>query len=235
MRVCFISHSAGRYGAELALLELLQGLKRLGVISLVLVPKKGPLLDVLDRLNIEWRIIEYPVWMSRPRWFAYRVARTLKMLFMSVKIAQEIKKWRADVVYTNTVVVGSGAFAARLAHLPHVWHSHESAYHNPSQKFDLGKRGVNYFMDRLSTSIIVTSRSVEQDYRPYFNLDKIRVIYQAVTPVDPIETHGLVVPRLFFQCVIVGSLHQWKGQDEADLSPIDTCRQGRQRAFAHHR
>ena len=31
MRVCFISHSAGRYGAELALLELLQGLVKLGV------------------------------------------------------------------------------------------------------------------------------------------------------------------------------------------------------------
>ena len=52
MRVYFISHSAGRYGAELALLELLQGLLCSGVEVLVLVPKKGPLLDELERLNI---------------------------------------------------------------------------------------------------------------------------------------------------------------------------------------
>ena len=78
MRVCFISHSAGRYGAELALLELLQGLLRSGIEVLVLVPKKGPFLDELDRLNIGWRIIGYPVWMSRPRALPYRVARLLK-------------------------------------------------------------------------------------------------------------------------------------------------------------
>lgn len=53
MRVCFISHSAGRYGAELALLELLQGLVKLGVRCLVLVPQKGPILGELDRMNIE--------------------------------------------------------------------------------------------------------------------------------------------------------------------------------------
>lgn len=67
MRVCFVSHSAGRYDAELTLLELLKGLLRLGVEVLVLAPKKGPLLDELDRLDIEWRVIGYPVWMSRPR------------------------------------------------------------------------------------------------------------------------------------------------------------------------
>ena len=74
MRVCFISHSAGRYGAELALLELLQGLVKLGVRCLVLVPRKGPILSELDRMNIEWRIIHYPKWTPRP--FLLPIART---------------------------------------------------------------------------------------------------------------------------------------------------------------
>lgn len=216
MRVCFISHSAGRYGAELALLELLQGLLRSGIEVLVLVPKKGPLLDELDRLNIEWRIIGYSVWMSRPRAFPYRVMRLLKTALMSIRVAQVIKNWKADVVYTNTVVTGVGAFAARLLRLPHVWHSHESLRHNPSQRFDLGEPAVSHLMDRLSDAIIVTSQSVGNDYKHLRNVDKIRIIYQSVTPcLDTGNSAGIVTDRIFFQCVIIGSLHRWKGQHQA--------------------
>ena len=44
MRAFFVSRTAAHNGAELALLELLQGLHRLGVQCLVFVPKKSPLL-----------------------------------------------------------------------------------------------------------------------------------------------------------------------------------------------
>jgi len=217
MRVCFVSHSAGRYGAELALLELLQGLLRSGsgVKALVLVPKKGPLLDELDRLNIEWKIIRYPVWLSRPRWFPYRAMRLLKTSLMSIRVAWAIKKWNADIVYTNTVVIGVGALAARLVGTPHVWHSHESLAHNPSQKFDLGERAVSYLMHRLSGAIIVTSRSVANDYTRLPDPGKIRVVYQSVTPRGDTPSPKPITDRLFFQCVIIGSLHPWKGQDQA--------------------
>jgi glycosyltransferase involved in cell wall biosynthesis len=217
MRVCFVSHSAGRYGAELALLELLQGLLRSGpgVKALVLVPKKGPLLDELDRLNIEWKIIGYPVWLSRPRWLPYRAIRLLKTALISVRVAWTIKKWDAHIVYTNTVVIGVGALAARLAGLPHVWHSHESLAHNPSQRFDLSEGAVSYLMHRLSNAIIVTSRSVANDYKRFPDPGKIRVVYQSVTPRADTRSPKPVIDRLFFQCVIIGSLHPWKGQDQA--------------------
>ncbi|KIO48443.1 glycosyltransferase family 4 protein [Nitrosospira sp. NpAV] len=215
MRVCFISHSAGRYGAELALLELLQGLLCSGVEVLVLVPKKGPLLDELERLDIEWRIIGYPVWMSRPKWLPSRVMRLLKTALMSVRVAWIIRKWKADVVYTNTVVIGVGALAAQLIRIPHVWHSHESLKHNPSQKFDLGDQTTSYLLNRLSAAIIVTSRSVENDYKHLPDPDKIRVVYQSVTPRANSRSPEPIPKRIFFQCIIIGSLHPWKGQDQA--------------------
>ncbi|PTR10585.1 glycosyltransferase involved in cell wall biosynthesis [Nitrosospira sp. Nsp5] len=215
MRVCFISHSAGRYGAELALVELLQGLLCLGVEVLVLIPKKGPLLDELERLNIEWRIVGYPVWMSRPRRLRSRVIRLLKTALMSIRVAWIIRKWNADVVYTNTVVIGVGALAARLLRRPHVWHSHESLKHNPSQKFDLGEQTTSYLLHRLSAAIIATSHSVKNDYKHLPDPDKIRVVYQSVTPCANAGSREPVQNRLFFQCVIIGSLHPWKGQDQA--------------------
>jgi glycosyltransferase involved in cell wall biosynthesis len=226
MRVCFISHSAGRYGAELALLELLPGLIKLGVDCKVLVPEKGPLLEALDQLHIEWRVIDYPVWMSRPRSLPYCIARTLKSLVMAVRIAQVIARWKCDVVYTNTVVVGAGAFAAWLARKPHVWHFHESGYRNPSQKFDLGERRVMRLMDYLSVAIIVNSHSVEDDCTRCINSTKMRVIYQSVTLHEADNPDDFIKANQCFQCVIIGSLHALKGQDEAINALAEVVRRG---------
>lgn len=227
MRVCFISHSAGRYGAELALLELLQGLAKEGVDCKVLVPEKGPLLIALDELHVEWRVIGYPVWMSRPRWLVYRIARTLKSVVMAVRIAHVITRWRCDIVYTNTVAVGAGAFAAWLARRPHIWHLHESGHKNPSQKLDLGERRVARLMDHLSAAIIVNSRAVENDYTRYINSTRMRVIYQSVTLRDYTEKAGdFIEGDQFFLCVIIGSLHAWKGQNEAIIALSEVVSRG---------
>jgi hypothetical protein len=215
MRVCFISHIVGRYGAELAFLELLQGLIKLNVTCLVLVPAKGPLLIELDRLKIEWRVIRYPPWISRRSSLPHRIGRTLKVLVISFQIAKIIAKWRCDIVYSNTTVTGAGALASYLVRKPHIWHSHESGYHNPNLKFDLGHRCVAYLMDNLSESIIVNSASVRDDYTRYITRNRMKIIYQSVTVNDEFKR---ILPKSgepLFTCAITGSLHAWKGQDEA--------------------
>ena len=228
MRVCFISHTAGRYGAELALLELLQGLIKLNVTCLVLVPAKGPLLMELDNLNVEWRVIAYPPWISRRSSLGHRIGRTLKAFVISFRMAQIFIRWRCDVIYTNTTVIGAGALAARLARKPHVWHSHESGYHNHNLKFDFGHRYIASLMNSLSEVIIVNSASVKNDYKRYIRPDKMHLIYQSVTVSDEIN-----FPKSepssgnpLFKCAIVGSLHGWKGQDEAIKALSEVAHRG---------
>lgn len=225
MRVCFISHSAGRYGAELALLELLQGLVKLGVRCLVLVPQKGPILSELDRMNIEWRIIHFPKWTSR--YFVSRIARTLISLVIAVRMAQIFARWRCDVVYTNTSNICVGAFAAWLARKPHVWHSHESSRQKPKLESKAGEYWMPHLMHRLSKFIVVISHAVKNDYMRYIEPGKIRLIYQAVTLCDEIEkTDDLNHDKCFFQCVIVASLNPWKGQSEAIAALSEVIRRG---------
>ncbi|WON73730.1 glycosyltransferase family 4 protein [Nitrosospira sp. Is2] len=226
MRVCFISHTAGRYGAELALLELLQGLTQLNVTCLVLVPAKGPLLTELDRLDIEWRVISYPPWISRRSSLVHRMGRTFKALASSFQMALIITRWRCDIVYTNTTVIGAGALAARLARKPHVWHSHESGYHNPNLKFDFGHRLVAFLMNSLSGGIIVNSTSVKNDYKRYIRPDKMRLIYQSVTVHDKCPQSEPNSGNPPFRCAIIGSLHAWKGQDEAIKALSEVVRRG---------
>ncbi|BCT67971.1 glycosyltransferase family 4 protein [Nitrosospira sp. NRS527] len=231
MRVCFVSHSAGKGGAEFALLELLQGLIVEGVDCKVLVPKKGPLLAALDQLHIEWKIIGYPPWWVtrvRRRWMPGRILRTVRTLLLAVPMAKIIAKWECDLVYSNTVAAGAGALAARLAKRPHVWHLHEFGYRDPNLLFDLGKRRTAHMMDRLSTIFIANSYAVVNDYARYINRDKMKVIYQAVTlPNETESSRGdHTTDRSCFTCVIVGSLHIAKGQDEAIRALAEVVRRG---------
>ncbi|MDN5752401.1 MAG: glycosyltransferase family 4 protein [Nitrosospira sp.] len=217
MRICFISHTAGRGGAELALLELLQGLIAEGVECRVLVPKTGPLLPALDRMHIPWRVIRYP-WMvsTRRRWWLSRIARTVKTLLWAIPLARIIANWRCDVVYSNTITVGAGALAAWITRRPHIWHLHEFGYLDHNLWFDLGERRAVHFMDRFSAIVIANSHAVVKDYARYIKPYRMRVIYQAVTLRDKMKQACDLIPDdQFFQCVIVGSLQAGKGQDEA--------------------
>lgn len=227
MRICFIAHSAGMYGAERALLELLQGLTNEGVSCRVLVPENGPFLIELDRLNIEWQIIKYPRWRPLRRKVKHRLIRTLKALFFSIPMAQAIARWQCDVVYTNTVVIGAGAFAAWLARRPHVWHLHEFWHINPEEFFDLGSRVTALLIDRLSVVIIANSQAVKKEYSRCISSKKLQVIYQSVT-FDEGSEHApdRVEYKHAFTCVIVGSLQALKGQQEAIAALAEVVRRG---------
>lgn len=228
MRVCFISHTAARNGAEIALLELLQGLSKMDIRCLVFVPKKGPLLAELDKLNIEWRVVSYPWWWkSRGKSLPRRIFRTLKSVAAAIRIAMMLRSWRCDVVITNTVAVSAGAVAAWLARKPHVWHLHESPYRNSGITFDLGSRWALRLIDRLSALIVVVSHSVADEYSRYIKRDRIRVIYQSVTPATEVEEKRDVGDtRKSFQCCMIGSIQPWKGQEEATKALSELVRRG---------
>ena len=227
MRICFIAHSADMYGAELALLELLQGLIKEGTSCMVLVPENGPFLIELDRMNIEWQIIKYPRWRPLRRKIRNRFIRTLKALLFSIPMARAIARWQCDIVYTNTVVIGAGALAAWLARRPHVWHLHEFGYINPKELFDLGSRGTARLMDRLSAVIIANSQAVKKEYSRYISPQKLHVIYQSVT-FDEGSEHApdRVEYNQAFTCVIVGSLQALKGQQEAIAALAELAHRG---------
>ncbi|SCX63312.1 glycosyltransferase family 4 protein [Nitrosospira sp. Nsp1] len=231
MRVCFVSHTAGKGGAEFALLELLQGLVAEGIDCKVLVPKKGPLLAALDQLGIEWKIIGYPFWVAgaRRRWMSGRVLRTARTLLLAVPMAQIITKWKCDLVCSNTMTIGAGALAAWLAKRPHIWHLHEFGYRDPNLLFDLGERRTAQLMDRLSAIFIANSYAVVKHYGRYISQERIKVVYQAVTLRDEIEGlpgNHATADKLCFTCVIVGSLHIAKGQDEAIRALAEVVRRG---------
>lgn len=218
--ICFVSHSSGKYGAEKALLELIVGLKQSGVACHVILPKNGPLAEELTGLGVPFRTFPYKRWTGKEgrnssRGWA-RARRMLLNLLSPVALAFMIRRWRCDVVYTNTSTICVGALAARLLGVPHVWHVHEIGYEHNRLLFDLGERRAMAWMDRLSALCVTNSAVVARKYERWIRADKVKIVYQSVTVP---EFRSVSAPEKRnaapFTCVIVGSLTEDKGQELA--------------------
>ncbi len=219
MKVCFISHSSGKAGAERSLIETLDALKEQGVESCVLLPQHGVLGSELSKRNIPFYVIPYKWWMSgknSPLW--KRLGRTILNLFTTVPIAKKIKQWQCDIVYTNTITVCAGALAAALIRRPHIWHIREFGYEDHGLVFDLGQKFSLWLMDKLTSIFIVNSNAVAQKYKQYIIPSKLKVIYQSVNVPQHILTQKATLPAQAspgISCAIVGNLQEGKKQEDA--------------------
>lgn len=216
MRICFVSHHSGLYGAEGALLELLDALAKQGIESRILAPYKGPLIQVLSDRGFDVKHIPFKWWVDRNHGLFRGALKTIWNIFMTLSAARQIRQWKCDVVYTNTVAVNVGALAAKALGLPHVWHIHEFGREDHGLFFDLGDRFSYRLIDDLSSLVIVNSKAVREKYRRYLPEDKLRVVYQSVTVADR-ETNVKqeLTDKSSFHCAIVGRLQPGKKQEDA--------------------
>jgi len=217
MKICFISHSAGKGGAERSLLELIDALREQGVTNIfVLLPSPGPLIQDLEDRCVVYRVIPYRWWMgkSSPLW--KRMVRTLWNFGMVLPVVRELRRWRCDIACTNTITVCVGAFAAKLLGLPHVWYIHEFGREGLGLTFDLGERLSLRFLNHLSTVCIANSHAVAQKYGQYLPPAKLRVVYQAVTVPEGVPCREeAMTTEDGIRCAVVGALHEGKRQEDA--------------------
>jgi glycosyltransferase involved in cell wall biosynthesis len=219
MKVCFISHSAAKGGAERSLLELVDVLREKGIEGYVVLPVHGPLVEELTKRGIAFCILPYKWWMGKdsPTW--KRMGRILLNLVTIIPLVLRIKRWECDAVCTNTVTVCVGAFAARLLELPHLWYIREFGYEDHGLLFDLGSKLSLWLINHLSTICIVNSNAVARQYQQYIDPSKLRVIYQSVSvPKDISAEEVPMAPNTGIRCVIAGALQEGKRQEEAILA-----------------
>lgn len=221
MKICFVLHSSGKGGAERANLELIDGLQNKGIRCFAILPSYGVLVNELEKRNVPLKIVPFKWWVAEegsPLW--KRVGRIILNLIMITLVAIQAKKWKADIIYTNTITLGIGAFAARILALPHVWHIHEFGYEDHRLCFDLGEKIALGIMKQLSDICIVSSRAVMEKYKKFFPDQKIKLIYYAVCVANESSYKILKIKKQLQEasgtkCMIVGSLHKGKYQEDA--------------------
>ena len=216
MRITFLSHSANLGGAELALGELIQGLRELDAAhSEVIVPRHGPMVARLERAGA--KVVE----LRSYGWASLRASR-VRLLTMAaldipavVRLAARFVRRRPDLVVTNSLTNPCGALAARITGVRHLWLVNEFGDLDHGYRFLLGMPQTLAAVNRLSSGILACSRAVSDRLTSCVPPEKVAFAYYAVTMEPgrpsanpPSEWRS---PRL----LLLGKKHEGKGQLDA--------------------
>jgi len=234
MRVVFVSHDAGVYGAPRSLLNLIDGLSSKGIECYVIVPYKGPLVQEIQKRNIEFTVIPYAIWvhkkssidlLTRLKIFIKhfpgpKISRAFKNILAIPKIKAQIQSWNADIVYTNSSVTPVGAIAAYLAKKPHVWHIREFLNLDQGLVLDwnklLFKKVVN-----LSREVVFISEALKDYYKNTLGVNKGTIVYNGIATTQDFNNLKLQKAALqsqekeYYTFCILGRIDPQKGQKEA--------------------
>ena len=130
MNILALAHDSSMYGASQSLLTALAGIvKKNHRKVLVLLSYPGKMEDALGSAGIDYEIVPFPLCMAsheESKSFIDRSRNVYNCYKQSTLISPQLEKitrrFKADVIYTNTSVVAAGYKVARRLHIPHVWH-----------------------------------------------------------------------------------------------------------------
>lgn len=216
MRLVFASHSASAGGgAELALLELSEGLRRRGVDVHAVLPGDGPLRGRFEAIGVETSVEpRFRGWVrpaNEPLRSPERLAAAHALAVVS--LARTLRRLRPDAVVTNTLAIPAAALAARLLRIPHIWCVHEFGDRDHGFTFDLGRARTLRLIGTLSRRVVVNSHAVEAALRPFVPPERLRLVRYAVSVVDRAPARAASHP--LFRAVLVGTKAPSKGQEDA--------------------
>lgn len=169
LRVLFVSHDTGMFGAQRVLLTLLSYLHRDQIIPYLIVPDDGLLAEeardldipVLQRQIVHWLPCVRHVKKKRIH-HLYETLRNIRSRAWA--IAALIERHQIDLVYTNTITCIEGAIAARMTGKSHIWHIHEPVLGNSELAPIMPTLFYSFIVKVLSHSVIFPSHALAKTY-----------------------------------------------------------------------
>lgn len=124
-KVLFVQHGASIMGGvERLLLRITHSYRQRGIESIVVLPEEGELLDRLQAIGIETRLVPSNLF---PGSNSHGLNQYLSCTYKRAKALVEIiNQENIDIIHTNTVYPFDGALAAAQTGIPHVWHVHSN-------------------------------------------------------------------------------------------------------------
>ena len=216
LRVAFVTHYTELYGANLSLLNLIEGLAGYGVRSHVLCPDDGDLLPALAARGVPTAVLPFEWWVSThptPWGAARRLGRNVRHLGT---FTDQIRRWGTDLVYSNSSVFAVGAMAAARLGLPHVWHLREFGDRDYDLFPDWG-RAVSRRLFRRANATVFVSNALRRAFLGRATPANSHVIYNGVAREAEFDARrrsaeSLRDRRQPFTFVLVGRFRDGKGQ-----------------------
>lgn len=222
-RVLFVSHSSELNGSEKSLFDLMKSINTECFLPIVIFPREGPFREDIENLGIKTYIIRLPSWSyakdtSPFQYLKSLLGRVLLTASSIYSITRIISYERIDLVYTNSIVVYSGAVAASIARRPHIWHVREILGDRSGLSYFLPSRLLLLIVSKLSNAIIANSQATAKQF-DHVKQDNVLVIHNGINPEEFKRVRGhteaSVETKGKWQVAVIGRLYELKAQDDA--------------------
>jgi len=203
IKIMYVSHSAELAGAEQSLLDILRYIRD-AVVPIVILPRNGVIVNMLNNLDVKYYIYDYPLTYNRighknSEMSAKDFVRTYHT---AIEIANLIREEKVDLIHTNSTVVDVGAIAASIADKPHIWHFRELMEEDFNLEYYDKELKTLFF--RNAVKCISISECVYQKYLGTYNIKSIKInngidnerFYQEIGGKSLNNTNFYIVGRL---------------------------------------
>lgn len=218
MKVLFVTHYAGVYGANKSLYTLMLLLReKYGVQPMVLLPKDGPMCGMLQNANIPYKVSHFYWWVNNGSGLFQWLLNIRKQIINYSRLARLcalFDDWKPDLIYTNSVCANIGVWMARRMEVPHIWQYRE-AFKQLNFKLSLSERLSRkiWALPTTQTHILISDYMMDY-YRMYLPNDRMVRIYNGVDLPSGIDERkkNVIDGRLKIACT--GVLSNQKNQLE---------------------
>lgn len=230
MKVLYITHYAGFYGANRSLLKLICELRELhDVEPLVIIPMHGTVVKELVKNKIPYKIYKFYNWQDiNSTWFKAAIKHFLNCCQFPL-IALNLRKNHFDIIHTNTSICNLGGYLSKKMNRPHIWHIREFGKPDFNAEYFQGIVKAGKFFTRNATVVIAISKAIKEYYKDYINPDKIEVIYNGVeVEPDLVKKNNENRP---LQLCFTGVITENKNQMEAILACLYLLKEKKESNF----
>ena len=208
------------HGANKSLIDLIEGLKKYNIESIVFCPGFGQITQDLKDRNIKFKVIPFKNWMTREN--NYSVLNSIKNLIINLiyipNAVFEAKKEKIDLIYTNSSCTPFGLFMSKIMNIPHFWHVREFGFNDFNLKYDLGRNFFNFCLNK-SDEVIAISKSIRWEVLGRVN-KKVHIVHNGVLSLIKIkqlnkDKEKILKDKKDITFCIIGQISAKKNQEDA--------------------
>lgn len=217
--ILYIASYSGLSGANQSLVTLIKHLQQKDIKPYVILPKSGPIEDLLIENKIPYKIIRLFNWITYPERKHSIKEKTIwkiKHFFnflQNRQIRKIIKDEKIDLIHINTITANWGAELALKNKIPLVWHVRELLEEGINRVFRNEQKACNLI--NKSTKIITVSDSVKEYYKDRFISSKMVTIYNGIESSNYIQVKNCIFSREKVILSLVGRIVRGKGHIDA--------------------
>lgn len=202
-------------GASRSLITILERLKKEKSYEILcLLPKEGQISEYLKKIDINYIINPYKWIMLKKNnkiWYLKKILFCILNKYFYYKSYLKLKKYKIDLIYTNTSVIGIGFYLSKKINCKHIFHIREFGKEDHLIEYMYSKQKIKSLLEEKRVEIIVISKALKEKYKKIIPQKNINVIYNGVENTFLKKNYKPLHKKIF---LIIGSLNKGKNHLE---------------------